>query len=119
MKGKSKPMKNEKRGSSVPEPLKNIAKNLLAQWTKKAVKTDIFYTSVWKEVAGERVSKHTAIEKITKEKMFVFVENSIWMNELTFLKDKIKININKEFSKNGIHIEEIVFKIGKIRKISE
>jgi predicted nucleic acid-binding Zn ribbon protein len=112
-------MHNEKRAGSYPKPMKNIVQTLLAQWTKKVVKNDFFYASVWKEAVGERVCKHTVIEKIVREKMFVSVENSIWMNELTFLKDKIKINVNKEISKNGIHIEEIIFKIGKIRKISE
>jgi hypothetical protein len=112
-------MEIEKRGRSGPKPIKNIAEALLAQWTKKSVKTDIFYDSIWKEAVGDKVSKHTTIEKIVREKMYVWVENSMWMNELTFLKDKIKLNANKGFSKNGLHIEEIVFKIGKIRKISE
>ncbi|NTV45519.1 MAG: DUF721 domain-containing protein [Chlorobiales bacterium] len=112
-------MENEKRKRSSPVAIKGIAQALLAQWTKKAVKTDQFYDCIWKEAVGEKVGKHTAIEKIVREKMTVLVENSTWMNELTFLKDKIKININEGFSKNGIHIEEIIFKIGKIRKISE
>lgn len=112
-------MENEKRGKSWPKPIKNIAQILLTQWTKKVAKTDLFYDTAWREAVGERVGKHTVIEKIVREKMYVLVENSIWMNELTFLKDKIKININKGFSNNGIHIEEIVFKLGKIRKISE
>jgi len=110
---------NEKREKTVPKPIRGIAEVLLAQWTKKVAKTDYFYDTIWKEAVGERVCKHTAIEKIVREKLYVLVENSIWMNELTFLKDKIKINANQGFLNNGIHIEEIVFKIGKIRKISE
>jgi predicted nucleic acid-binding Zn ribbon protein len=112
-------MNHEKRNKSIPKPIKGIAEVLLAQWTKKVAKTEFFYDTIWREAVGERVCKHTVIEKIVREKMYVLVENSIWMNELTFLKDKIKINANKGFANNGIHIEEIVFKIGKIRKISE
>jgi predicted nucleic acid-binding Zn ribbon protein len=112
-------MENDRKKRMEPKPLKGIARQLLAQWTKKVQKTDQFYDSIWKEVAGERVAGHTSIEKIVKGKAHILVENSMWMNELTFLKDKIKISLNKAFSNNGINIEEIAFKIGMIRKKSE
>jgi predicted nucleic acid-binding Zn ribbon protein len=109
-------MKSEKRPKSSPKSLKNIAAILLNKWTKQTTNRDQFFAHIWKQAVGDQVSEHTAIDKFYDGKLYVFVENSIWMNELTFLKDQIKININKGFLNHNLVAEEIIFKIGKITK---
>ncbi len=112
-------MENERKIRSIPKPLKGIAQHLIAQWTKKVETIDQLYAEVWKDAVGERVSGHTMIDRIHKGKVYVIVENSMWMNELTFLKDQIKMNLGKAFANNGVVVEEIIFKLGMIRKNSE
>lgn len=68
---------------------------------------------LWEKVAGEKIVKHTKCTKINNKKIFIEVENSVWMNELTFLKGKLKIDAKKIFGEVGLIIEDIVFKLGQ------
>jgi hypothetical protein len=112
-------MESEKRKKTFPVELKGIAQRLLSEWTRKAKNLDQFNAYILKESVGERVFQHTQLERVANHRAYILVENSTWMNELTFLKDKIKINLNKALANQGIYIEEISFKIGKIQKSSE
>lgn len=102
-----------------PIPLKNIGEKLLKEWTTKFSKQELFYNTIWKRVVGERVAKYSYIERISNDTLIVIVGNSTWMNELTFLKENIKIQIQNAFNENKIMVKEIIFKLGKIPKMPE
>lgn len=61
----------------------------------------------WKKLVGKRILKKTKPLYARNGKLVVEVENSVWMNELLFLKPKIIEKLNSEIGK--CVIEDIVF----------
>jgi len=69
---------------------------------------------LWKEVVGKKIDRHTRPFSIKKGKLFVRVDNSGWLVQLTYLKDKIIAEFNKK--EGGKLIKDIYFRIGEIKK---
>ncbi len=65
---------------------------------------------VWKEVVGETVARHARPSKIQKGLLFVSVSNSMWMQELQFLKEMVKEKINGRLGRPVI--KDIFFVLG-------
>lgn len=94
-----------------PVKISNVLEKLLKKWNQQHELFHILLEKIWHKVAGERISEHTKPDRIQNNTLIIWVENSIWMNELTYLKEKIKINAKIEFSFHGLSIENIIFKI--------
>lgn len=99
-----------------PVKIKGIVDDLIKQWMSRATHQNLILSSAWQEAAGEKVAAHSQPVMLKGSKLIVLVENSAWMNELTFLREKIKVQVKKSFSNAGIEIEDIVFKIGQVVK---
>lgn len=56
----------------------------------------------WKKEVGEKISDHTTPIKIFKGKLFVKVDSSVWVNQLTFIKKDIIDKLNKAITGNSI-----------------
>ncbi|MBN1594677.1 DUF721 domain-containing protein [candidate division FCPU426 bacterium] len=95
-----------------PEKVGHLAGRLIAKWKGQTQKQHILYQTLWRQIVGERVAHHTRIDHIRRGKLVVLAESSVWMNELTFLKEKIKIEAKNFLSANGISIDDVVFKLG-------
>lgn len=65
---------------------------------------------IWNEEVGQSISLHAQPVFFKQGKLFVTVDNSVWVNELKFLKEQIKEKINKRLGMNKI--KEIYFKVG-------
>lgn len=61
----------------------------------------------WPQIVGEKIASVSSVEKIRDGILFVRVKNNVWRNELLFLKNKIKKNIEEEIG-SGI-IKDIIF----------
>ncbi len=68
---------------------------------------------LWKEVVGKKIDTHTCPFWLTKGKLFVRVDNSGWLVQLTYLKDKIIAEFNKKETDKPI--KDIYFRIGEIK----
>lgn len=66
---------------------------------------------VWNKVVGERILKRTQSLYARDGKLVVEVENSAWMNELSFLKSEIITKLNKELG--DWVIDDIIFLLKK------
>lgn len=64
--------------------------------------------SVWNDVVGKTISKHTVPEKVLYGKLYVKVDSPVWRNELFFQKKEILDKINKKLHDNVI--KEIVLR---------
>ncbi len=53
--------------------------------------------SVWEKTVGNIISTHSIPDRIFKKILFIFVDHSIYANELSLMKDSILEGINKEF----------------------
>jgi len=57
----------------------------------------------WAKIAGEAVAKHTRPGRMEKKKLTVFVDNSVWMNELMRYGSKqLLLNLQKRFGSGRI-----------------
>ncbi len=64
--------------------------------------------SNWQEIIGERYDKFTKPYKILNNKLFIYVDNSVIISELIYMKKEIMDKINKKFSTK---LKDIIFKI--------
>jgi hypothetical protein len=62
----------------------------------------ILLSRAWKEVVGERVAAHTMPAWIRSEVLWVFVDGSGWMQELTFMKLDILEQVNNKLRLTSI-----------------
>ena len=70
--------------------------------------------NIWDKVVGEYISKNTKPETIKNKILYVNVKNSLWMQELVFLKNGFINSINKYM---GIEVvKDINFKIRELKK---
>ena len=67
----------------------------------------VFLNKVWSNVIGENVSKYTENIYIKDNTLFLKINSSVLKQELSYGKDKIIENFNKEVGSN--EIKKIVF----------
>jgi len=67
----------------------------------------VFLNKVWSNVIGENVSKYTENIYIKDNTLFLKINSSVLKQELTYGKDKIIENFNKEVGSD--EIKKIVF----------
>jgi predicted nucleic acid-binding Zn ribbon protein len=57
----------------------------------------------WPKLVGDAVAKHTRPGRVHRENLVVFVDSSVWLNELArYGKDQIQTNLRKRFGDNKI-----------------
>ncbi len=69
---------------------------------------------VWKDAVGETIACHAQPSKIQKGLLFVTVSNSMWMQELQFLKPVVKEKINEQLGE--AIVKDIFFVLGRGRR---
>ena len=57
---------------------------------------------IWFEVVGPKIAAYTRPDAIKRDILFVKVANSVWMQQLHFLKQDILEKINREYKNNPI-----------------
>ena len=73
----------------------------------------------WRGIVGEVLAAHTYPTKIRFRKLFVAVENSVWLHQLIYLKSTLLEKIQSNTP--DLSLNDIVFRIGEIpeRKLDE
>ncbi len=66
----------------------------------------------WPEVVGEVLAAHTSPSRIKFRKLYITVENSMWLHQLTFLKGSILEKIHSAIGQDLL--TDIVFRVGEI-----
>jgi len=69
---------------------------------------------LWDEVVSDTIKKHTKPIKIQRKIIYVSVDNSVWANELNYLKEDIIKKINDKSGEKVI--TDIKFKVGDIEE---
>lgn len=64
--------------------------------------------NLWSEIVGERIAQVAKATRIKDGKLSVNVENSVWRNELIFLKKEIIQKINNRFKEEIV--KDIIFR---------
>lgn len=69
-------------------------------------------TAAWNKAVGVRIAAHTSLDKLQKDTLFVKVSDSVWMQQLHFLKQDILGKINQLLDE--ITVRSIHFSLGKM-----
>ena len=94
---------------SQPFSIKDVLPNVLSSLgIKKGIERQraIF---VWGKVVGRDIRRHTKPRYVRGKKIWVDVDDPIWIQQLSFLKSKILKKLNTELGEE--HIVDIIFKL--------
>lgn len=66
----------------------------------------------WHEIVGEPIASHTWPAQLRSKKLYLIVPNSVWLQQLTFLKPALQAKLNEEAGTELV--AEIVLRLGEI-----
>jgi hypothetical protein len=66
----------------------------------------------WREIVGEHIARHTWPESVRHRKLYLVAENSVWLQQLVFLKPELLAKINGAAA--GETLTDIVLRIGTV-----
>ncbi|HLZ32857.1 MAG TPA: DUF721 domain-containing protein [Nitrospira sp.] len=66
----------------------------------------------WHEIVGDPIAAHTRPDQIRFKKLHVIVRNSVWLQQLTFLKPTLLAKLNAQADTELI--SDISFRVGEI-----
>ncbi len=70
----------------------------------------------WRDLLGEPTGSHTWPDQIRFKKLYLVVRNSVWLQQLTFLKPALLAKLHEETGPDLI--TDIVFRVGEIPAFS-
>ena len=66
----------------------------------------------WRQIVGDPIAAHTWPSQIRFKKLYLIVRNSVWLQELTFLKPTLLVKLNERVG--AILLTDIAFRVGEI-----
>jgi predicted nucleic acid-binding Zn ribbon protein len=66
----------------------------------------------WPEIVGDHIARHTWPESIRHRKLHLVAENSVWLQQLLFLKPELLAKING--ASDGEALTDMVFRVGTV-----
>ena len=66
----------------------------------------------WPEIVGEQIAAHTRPDQIRFKKLYLLVEHSVWLQQLTFLKPDLLGKIQNAAGPDAV--TDLVLRIGEI-----
>lgn len=95
----------------------SLASILKAVAHRHGIETPLFEHRLrrrWPEIVGDQLAAHTRPDLIRFKKLYLIVENSVWLQQLTFLKPTLIEKINA--AADGPVVSDIVLRVGEIRR---
>jgi len=69
--------------------------------------------SLWGDVVGPAISAHAQPSGVRDSRLFVAVEDSLWLHQLNYLKHQILVELNNKLGKAALR--EIVLRVGEVK----
>lgn len=66
----------------------------------------------WRDIMGEPIGSHTWPDRIRFKKLYLVVRNSVWLQQLTFLKPALLEKLQAHAGRDAV--SEIVLRVGEI-----
>lgn len=66
----------------------------------------------WTEIVGDQVAAHTRPDAVRYRKLYLIAENSVWLQQLTFLKPSLLEKINA--AAGGPILSDIILRVGDV-----
>ena len=89
------------------QSLGNVLNRLLERYGLAQRAQEITALNLWPEIVGEKIARVTEARDVREGRLFVRVENSVWRNELYYIKQNIIQELNLRLGQNVIY--DIVF----------
>ena len=70
----------------------------------------------WPEIVGEHVARHTWPDSVRHRKLYLVAENSVWLQQLLFLKPELLAKING--AADGEALTDIVLRVGTVPSLA-
>ena len=93
----------------------DVLSGLLPQLTNSTRWREYQVWKVWEEVVGEALARKARPNKIHRGKLFVTVSSSVLMQELQFVKWRLRERLNQTLGEGTV--KEILFVIGQVRDV--
>ncbi|MEQ1795207.1 MAG: DUF721 domain-containing protein, partial [Nitrospira sp.] len=90
----------------------SILSNLAKQLGLETRLVELRIQQQWLTIVGEPIASHTWPAEIRFHKLYLLVENSVWLQQLTFLKPALIAKLNAEAGSN--FLTDIVLRVGEI-----
>ncbi|HKU51997.1 MAG TPA: DUF721 domain-containing protein [Nitrospira sp.] len=71
----------------------------------------------WRDIVGEPMASHTWPAQIRFKKLYLIVRNSVWLQQLTFLKPALLAKLQAESGTGSV--TDIAFRVGEIPSETE
>jgi hypothetical protein len=71
----------------------------------------------WREIIGEPIASHTWPAQVRFKKLYLLVRNSVWLQQLTFLKPTLLAKLNKQAGADVI--TDIALRVGEIPALTQ
>ncbi|HAP40391.1 MAG: DUF721 domain-containing protein [Nitrospira sp.] len=68
----------------------------------------------WPEIVGEPIATHTRPDQLRFKKLYILVHNSVWLQQLTFLKPELLDKVNSTAGEKLV--TELVLRIGDVSR---
>ncbi|MDX1765299.1 MAG: DUF721 domain-containing protein [bacterium] len=101
-----------KKGKSSPEAAGEILRSLLKELGVDQIMQRHEIWSQWEEIVGTEIAAHTRPAFFSGNCLFITVDHSTWMQQLTFLKSQMLQNINATLENQAV--SELRFRLGPL-----
>ncbi len=92
------------------EDIKQVLQTVFKQLTDRQSAADFDKAFCeWQRIIGKRAGKHTKIVYLTKDKIQVNVDSSVWLHELILKKRYIQDQL-----KASLKIQKLILKLGDV-----
>lgn len=92
------------------EEIKRVLQAVFKELTEKSNQND-FDTALktWQRIVGEKAARHSKIVYLTKDKIQVNVDSSVWLHELNLKKRSLQAQLQE-----SLKIQKVVLRLGEI-----
>ena len=94
------------------QDLKSLLRSIVTTIDGAPPQDQFLIRDMWEGVVGSHIAKKAHPEGVKNGILQVSVESSVWMQELTFMKQQILERLNQVCESSGV--KDIRFKLGKI-----
>ena len=96
-----------------PEHIKNIIGHILGDRGLRLAEEQSEISLAWSKAVGKKISAHTKLSSIKKDRLVVSVDSSSWLYQLNLEKEKISKRLNKLLAKKEEPLK-IYFRLGEV-----
>lgn len=96
------------------QKVSGILIKLLKQYGLEGKIIEYTIADKWEEITGKIIASHTYPAGLHHKRLYVIVDSSAWLQELSFYKNEIIEKVNNHFNKNIVN--DIYLKTGQMQE---